>query len=782
MANYQESNQSSGTLPFYNTQVENLLNMGNQVLGNQNWMWGQAPQQQVAGFSGLQNQAFGMVPGMMGAWKPTVQGGLTALESAQQAAQFNPNQLQQFMNPYTQNVVNEIARVGNENLQRNVLPSVRNQYGGLGQYGSARQALATGTAAAQAQKDILGQQANAMNTNFNQAMQNYGNFAQLGAQTGLQAGQQYGNLAGTQSQLGIADYGTMFSAGQAQQGLQQQQLNAQYQNQQAQQQRPWDLLNQWSNLFKVSTPQSSSSSSWSTQLKEGGLVRYAKGGMTGHPPDWDPLVIDEEKQTDRDRIRKLMLLRELDQYPDDAALKKEISYLPELSPLSPSTQVAQLASTLSDISSPSIGVDTSRPDILKGLIGQRSDFNRRVQESLAPLPEPSGLEKINRALYEADALGPGNYGQIIGRVGNQYFEQEDYRQKVNQAREQAQLALEEKGLPKLTGTSLTGGVEHFKNVRGKDGSLWAVSDVDPSRRTLVQPGTYAPEILKAATAAADKDMEGAFFKDSSQRAEARRGLIDHYAQILSNKFSEFDPTEKEKPVIPPAPRMPAESPEPGISGARPEPGSIPSSQETKEQEKVGTQMGAEFAELQKEARETQSTLNNHERLGQLLQDVSTGKLTPAGTELSGWIKSVGEIPALFGYKKRFQDWENLSNKEAAQALIGEMALQMRNPSGGAGMPGAMSDKDREFLITMTPSLSTTPGGIKLMIETQRKLAKRAQDVAKLAREYRAQNPRKTFDEGFYDYLQKWSNEHPLFEAPAKKSRTLDELLNQYGKE
>ena len=44
----------------------------------------------------------------------------------------------------------------------------------------------------------------------------------------------------------------------------------------------------------------------------------------------------------------------------------------------------------------------------------------------------------------------------------------------------------------------------------------------------------------------------------------------------------------------------------------------------------------------------------------------------------------------------------------------EFALELRNPSGGAGMPGAMSDADRNFLASIPPSLANTKEGRALI--------------------------------------------------------------------
>ncbi|MDE2441944.1 MAG: hypothetical protein KGP14_13050, partial [Betaproteobacteria bacterium] len=104
-------------------------------------------------------------------------------------------------------------------------------------------------------------------------------------------------------------------------------------------------------------------------------------------------------------------------------------------------------------------------------------------------------------------------------------------------------------------------------------------------------------------------------------------------------------------------------------------------------------------------------------------------------------------------------------KQAFQALSGEIALSLRNPSGGAGMPGALSDKDLTFLQSMTPDLGKTTEGNKLIIDTARKLATRDQEVAKMARDYRKKNGQ--FDEGFFDQLAAYSDKHPLYEKEAQ---------------
>lgn len=147
-------------------------------------------------------------------------------------------------------------------------------------------------------------------------------------------------------------------------------------------------------------------------------------------------------------------------------------------------------------------------------------------------------------------------------------------------------------------------------------------------------------------------------------------------------------------------------------------------QEGEEAKSVGKFFGDAYANIQQAGFSAQSKVNRYSRLGQLLDGVSTGKFAGAGLEVAKAASSLG-----------FNIDPNMANKEAAQALSGEIALELRNPSGGAGMPGAMSDADRQFLTNMVPGLATTPEGRTLMLETAQKLAKRDMDVARMARDY-----------------------------------------------
>ncbi len=181
-------------------------------------------------------------------------------------------------------------------------------------------------------------------------------------------------------------------------------------------------------------------------------------------------------------------------------------------------------------------------------------------------------------------------------------------------------------------------------------------------------------------------------------------------------------------------------------------------QETERQKKyggsIGTYYGELYTSLQGASREGRKQSANLDRLDQLLDQTETG----FGREFILKALKLGET---LGFETAGIE-TGVAPGEAAMALSNEMALQLRNPAGGAGMPGQLSDKDREFLVSMVPGLGQTRGGRKLLIEARKKLAKRAEEVAALARKYHQKNG--AIDAGFEGELDQWSERNPLFTA------------------
>jgi hypothetical protein len=184
-------------------------------------------------------------------------------------------------------------------------------------------------------------------------------------------------------------------------------------------------------------------------------------------------------------------------------------------------------------------------------------------------------------------------------------------------------------------------------------------------------------------------------------------------------------------------------------------------EETEFGKKVGAEMGEQYAGLLKADMNAPTTIAKYHRLGSLLGQVSTGKFKGATTDIKAAAKSLGIDLNAIGVA------DDVAPAQAARALSNQMALELRNPAGGAGMPGALSDKDREFLLQSIPGLENDPSAIGKMIEYRVKLEQRSQKVARMARDYRKKNGR--FDDGFFDELQEWSEKNPLFPQAAVTS-------------
>lgn len=271
-------------------------------------------------------------------------GSYSSLGAAQplinQASQTLPGGINDYMSPYTQGVVDRIAQLGQRNLSENLLPSVNDVFTKSGQFGSTRHADITGRAVRDANESILGQQAQALESGYNQAGQMFqadqsrlGNLAQLtgqlgaetarrqldvGAQMGsltgadaqrqLQAGQGLGALGQLAQSSGLRDAAALQAIGQEQQGLNQKSLDTAYQNFLEQRNYPRsniDFLNSAIRGVQMPTSQTSSGTSPATAVgasplaqlagvgssiyglsqlglfKRGGQVGYKRGGRVG---------------------------------------------------------------------------------------------------------------------------------------------------------------------------------------------------------------------------------------------------------------------------------------------------------------------------------------------------------------------------------------------------------------------------------------------------------------------------------------------------------------------
>ena len=126
------------------------------------------------------------------------------------------------MNPYTQNVTEEMARLSQQNLQRNLLPALKGAFVGTGGTGGQRMMGALGQMGADVAANLTGAQEKSLETGYanavNQALQN------LGIQN--QAAQTQGVLAGKEQELGLAGANALTAAGAQEQAQRQAEINA----------------------------------------------------------------------------------------------------------------------------------------------------------------------------------------------------------------------------------------------------------------------------------------------------------------------------------------------------------------------------------------------------------------------------------------------------------------------------------------------------------------------------------------------------------------------------
>jgi len=173
----------------------------------------------VAGFAPLQQQAFAAAPTAIQAGQPAL---TTAQTTATDVAQTPAtSMISQYMNPYTQSVVEEINRLGQRQFQESLAPGATAGAVGSGQFGSTRGMQVYGNVARDVNRDILGRQATALQGGFDSALK----AAQNQQTLGLQSAQILGNIGQQQYTQGTGGLNVLSGLGAQQQALEQARLN-----------------------------------------------------------------------------------------------------------------------------------------------------------------------------------------------------------------------------------------------------------------------------------------------------------------------------------------------------------------------------------------------------------------------------------------------------------------------------------------------------------------------------------------------------------------------------
>lgn len=261
--------QATAAPSWYTDYLQNVAQQGTSAAQNA----------QFVGTQPMQQQSYDLASQNVGNYQPTLNAATGALNQSigsqnplsaanpYLASAANPtyNTVQNYMNPYTQDVVSQIGDLAQQNIMKNVAPQTNAGIVGSGQFGSQRGAQALGQTLSDYGQQTTAAQTSALNTGFNNAMTNAQNqatlFGQLGSTAGqlASAGQQNlnnsaqigGQLANTTQQLGLGDVNALNTL-----GTQQQQIG------QAQQLFPLQMAQAQSGLLQGAQIPTSSTSTY----------------------------------------------------------------------------------------------------------------------------------------------------------------------------------------------------------------------------------------------------------------------------------------------------------------------------------------------------------------------------------------------------------------------------------------------------------------------------------------------------------------------------------------
>jgi hypothetical protein len=136
--------------------------------------------------------------------------------------------------------------------------------------------------------------------------------------------------------------------------------------------------------------------------------------------------------------------------------------------------------------------------------------------------------------------------------------------------------------------------------------------------------------------------------------------------------------------------------------------------EIKTSEDIVSKIGKRAEQLSSSS-QRQSSLNQMSRL--LDTGLKTGSLAGLSKSFKGVLSSVLDV-----------EIEGLAEAEALEAISNKLALEVRNPASGMGLPGATSNRDLDFLIASIPGLRKSVKGNRLMIALAKEQHKMRQAI------------------------------------------------------
>jgi hypothetical protein len=247
----------------------------------------------VAGLTPEQQQAYQSVQQNQGAWQPALTTATTGTQNIAsgpgamaaaapylaKAGESSVADIGNYMNPYTTNVTDQIARLGARNLSENLLPGVSDAFVRAGQFGSGRMGEFGSRALRDTQDSVLAQQSQALQSGYGQALgassADLSRQAGLASTTGSMAGAdlarqqsalaQIADLSKQRQQMGYVDSAALEASGAAQQGQTQREADAARQQYQTQLDYPRSTLDWLSTQIRGMAPNVQTVNQSSTQ-------------------------------------------------------------------------------------------------------------------------------------------------------------------------------------------------------------------------------------------------------------------------------------------------------------------------------------------------------------------------------------------------------------------------------------------------------------------------------------------------------------------------------------
>ena len=152
------------------------------------------------------------------------------------------------------------------------------------------------------------------------------------------------------------------------------------------------------------------------------------------------------------------------------------------------------------------------------------------------------------------------------------------------------------------------------------------------------------------------------------------------------------------------------------------------------------------------------------QLDQIENALDEGLFTGVGGATNTFANRIGATLGIEGAAEKAQ------RGELVTAIQNQLALFLRNPDNGGGLPGAASERDVQFLLAGVPGVGRTEGGNRAIISAYRQINQRRQQVSQLAEEHVSQNGSLR---GFHsDVIKRFGTERQIIESAVEQQRAL----------